>query len=107
MAQLTVSINGREYEISCDDGEEEHLMGLAQSVGHRVDELVTKVGQVGDARLLVLASLLLADELFEVRSELDVLNDKTSEINQNGFGPNDLELIATRIEGIAEVLEDN
>ncbi len=107
MAQVTVSINGREYEISCDDGEEDHLTELGQHVGRRVDELVTKVGQVGDAHLLLMASLIVADEFFEVQAKLDALADKTEVVNQNAFGLNEMELITSRIEGIAEMLEDN
>ena len=105
MAQVTVTINGKRYDISCDNGEEAHLAQLSQYVDRRVEELVVKVGQVGDARLLVMTSLLVADELSEVYSELDAVKDKKAEVTQNTFAPSDLELIATRIEGIAEKLE--
>ena len=70
MAQVSVSVNGRRYEISCDDGQEAHVFRLAEEIDRRVGGLVASVGQVGDARLLLLASLLLADEVEEMRSEL-------------------------------------
>ena len=70
MAQVEVSINGRNYEIACDDGQEPHLAQLGEYVDRRVKELVTAVGQVGDSRLLVMASLLIADELAETYAEL-------------------------------------
>ena len=105
MARVTVTINGRKYDISCDNGEESHLTRLAEYVNRRVDELVTKVGQVGDARLLVMASLLIADELSEVYTELDAVRDKKSNILQNTFEISDLELMTARIESIAEKLE--
>ena len=54
MAQVDVTINDRSYKIACDDGQEEHLTQLAAYVDGRVQELVSSVGQVGDARLLVL-----------------------------------------------------
>ena len=104
MAQVAVTINGRKYDIACDDGQEAHLTRLAQYVDRRVDELVAAVGQVGDARLLVMASLLVADELSEVYTELDGLrNDK----RQPGptIGVADLDKLANRIETIAESLE--
>ena len=63
MALVTVTINGRDYEIACDDGQEAHLSRLGTYVDKRIGELVAAVGQVGGARLLVMASLLLADEL--------------------------------------------
>ncbi|MBI1986071.1 MAG: cell division protein ZapA, partial [Rhodospirillales bacterium] len=49
MAQLTVSINGRNYQVACDDGQEAHLSRLGTYVDNRVKELVAAVGQVGDA----------------------------------------------------------
>jgi cell division protein ZapA len=65
MAQVDVTINNRSYRIACDDGQEEHLVGLAEFVDRRVRDLAEAVGQVGDARLLVMASLLISDELSE------------------------------------------
>ena len=70
MAQVKVSINGRDYQIACDDGQEEHLSQLGQYVDKRVKELVSAVGQVGDSRLLVMVSLLIADELAETYAGL-------------------------------------
>ena len=71
MASVDVSINGRSYQIACENGEEERLSRLADYVDERVQELVMAVGQAGDTRLLVLASLLIADELYEAQAALD------------------------------------
>ena len=57
MPQVDVLINGRRYQIACDKGQEEHLSQLAEYVDKRVQGLVGSVGQVGDARLLVMISL--------------------------------------------------
>jgi len=70
MAQVEVTVNGRSYRIACDDGQEDHLIELAGFVDRKVAELVSAVGQVGDARLLVMASLLIADELSETYAAL-------------------------------------
>ena len=110
MSQITVVVNGRKYEIACDDGQEAHLTRLAQYIDRRVDELIAAVGQVGDARLLVMASLLVADELSEVYTELDSLrnNRRPNAIAQSGSGPvspNDLNRLAERVEKIADALE--
>ena len=110
MSQITVVVNGRKYDIACDDGQEAHLTRLAQYIDRRVDELIAAVGQVGDARLLVMASLLVADELSEVYTELDSLrnNRRPNAIAQSGSGPvspNDLNQLAERVEKIAEALE--
>ena len=71
MAQVSVTINGRRYEIACDDGQEAHLTRLSKYIDKRVGELVAAVGQVGDARLLVMASLLIADELSDIYEQLE------------------------------------
>jgi len=70
MAQVEVTVNGRNYRIACDDGQEDHLIELAGFIDRKVAELVSAVGQVGDARLLVMASLLIADELSETYAAL-------------------------------------
>tara|TARA_R110002072_G_scaffold35177_8_gene104383 strand:+ start:91 stop:441 length:351 start_codon:yes stop_codon:yes gene_type:complete len=70
MPQVDVAINGRTYQIACDDGQEAHLAQLGDYVDRRVKELVAAVGQVGDSRLLVMVSLLIADELAETHADL-------------------------------------
>lgn len=67
MAQLTIQLNGRSYTIGCADGEEDRLRGLAAELDRRTAALVGDVGQVGDARLLVMLGLLLLDEIEEAR----------------------------------------
>ena len=59
MAQVDVAINGRNYRVACDDGQEDHLRQLAEYVDRRVMELVESVGQIGEARLVVMVSLLI------------------------------------------------
>jgi cell division protein ZapA len=73
MAQVSVRINGRHYQVACEDGQEAHLQKLAAYIDERVGELVRDVGQVGDARLLVMSSLLIADELADAYDELEEL----------------------------------
>ena len=105
MAQVTVTINGRKYEITCDDGQEAHLTRLSEYVDRRVDELVAAVGQVGDARLLVMTSLLVADELSEVYTELESFRDETPAPSDGILGAGDILSMAKRIESIADKLE--
>ena len=108
MAQVSVTINGRNYQIACDDGQEAHLTRLGNYVDKRISELVASVGQVGDARLLVMASLLVADELSDAYSELDVLRGPGGG-GARGEGGEPLapriEKLALRIEDIAKNLE--
>ncbi len=72
MAEVSVEINKGKYQISCDNGQEEHVNRLGHYVDNRVKELVAAVGQVGDENLLVMVSLLIADELSEAYAELEV-----------------------------------
>lgn len=69
MAEQEITINGRNYLVACEDGQEEALLRLAGNLDGRVRELEQAVGKVGEARLLVMTALLLADELEAVRGE--------------------------------------
>lgn len=73
MAQVTVKINGYSYTVGCEDGQEEHLTAMAGEVENRIDSIKALGGTSGEARLLVLASLLMADELHDTRLELETL----------------------------------
>jgi cell division protein ZapA len=70
MGQVTVTVNGRRYDITCDDGQESHVERLAADIDQRVKALAGKLGALGDARLLLLAALLIADDLEHARAEL-------------------------------------
>ena len=73
MAQVTVKINGYSYTVGCEDGQEQHLSSMAREVENRIDSIKAPGGQSGEARLLVLAALLMADELHDLRIEADAL----------------------------------
>src|ERR1700722_18687477 len=62
MPLVNVMVNNRAYTIACDDGEEPHLKELAAHVDEKAREVLASVGQVGDARMLLMAALLIADE---------------------------------------------
>lgn len=76
MAQVTITVNGRDYAIACGDGEEEHIADLAKYVGHHAGALAAKLGQTGEARLLLMTALTIADELGEVSATLDELRSE-------------------------------
>ncbi len=110
MGQVSLSINGRQYDVRCDDGQESHLYQLADFVNAKVGDLVGNAGQIGEARLLLMASLMIADELMEAKAGL-----QTSEPGAEGT-PEDrdsldeasaihLDSLAGRIEDIAERLK--
>jgi cell division protein ZapA len=71
MPLVNVLLNGRAYTVACDEGEEDHVRALGEFLDKRVRELSGSVGQVGDARLLLMAGLVVADELNEALADLD------------------------------------
>lgn len=70
MAQVTLRINGYAYPVGCEDGQEEHLQAMAAQVEDRIVRIKKMAGQSGESRLLVLAALLMADELHDLGTEL-------------------------------------
>jgi len=70
MSQVTVTINGRLFRMACEDGQEDHLRGLATDLDQRIEKLRAKFGEIGDTRLTVMAALTLADELAETGEKL-------------------------------------
>src|SRR5260221_10011120 len=94
MPLANVMVNSRAYTIACDDGEEEHLKGLAAHVDAKAREVLGSVGQVGDARMLLMAALLIADERHE-------LSGKTAAADTGDGEKKALHLRAEEAEGIA------
>ncbi|MBU2582321.1 MAG: cell division protein ZapA [Alphaproteobacteria bacterium] len=72
MGKVTTTINGRSYRLNCADGEEDRLNAIADYLREKVDGLVGEFGQVGDDRLLAMAALMIADELFDAREAAEV-----------------------------------
>ena len=67
MGQVAISLMGRSYRFVCGDGEEARIKALGDYVRTKVDQLGQDMGRAADDRLLVMAALMLADELFEAR----------------------------------------
>ena len=69
MAQVVVQINGRNYTMQCDDGQEDHLRHLASMIDSEITNISRAVGQLGDLRLLIMAALVVADKLTEAEKD--------------------------------------
>ena len=67
MAQVTLRINGYSHTLVCKDGEENHLLAMANEVEQRIEAIKAAAGQSGESRMLVMAALMMADDLFELR----------------------------------------
>lgn len=68
MGQVTVDIGGRAYSLSCRDGDEDHLIALGAGIAAKADGLTRSLGAMSEPRLLLMAALMVADELHEVRN---------------------------------------
>jgi cell division protein ZapA len=82
MSQVSIRINGRAYDVNCENGQENHVQRLAMSLAGKVTELVKQIGQVGDARLLVMAGLLVADELLDSQLRENALVKQVAELQK-------------------------
>jgi cell division protein ZapA len=107
MGQVQISVNGRSYEVGCDDGDEEKVRELSRQLDERVRSIAQAVGQVGEARLLLLASLTMADDLAEAQQEAEQLRAalKNAKDGPVGDAKAELEALARRLETVAERLE--
>jgi len=116
MSHINVTINGRQYRMACEEGQEVRLLKLAENLQQRVESLRGKFGEIGDARLTVMAALTVCDELLDagqrIRSleeELDTLRGvrlvaaDRARSTQNAVA-NALNSAAERIEKTTQVL---
>jgi cell division protein ZapA len=99
MAEVTLSINGRNYGISCDNGQEQRVRELGRYIDHKVKEIAHAGAANNESHLMVLASLMLADEVFDLRQEVSSV---ASEIKGN---KGDETAIVRTIEQLAERID--
>jgi cell division protein ZapA len=97
MAQVSLTIGGNSYDVSCRDGEEGHLNRLAAIVNNKAIEATAAVGNASEPRKLLFAALLLADELIESQ------NKQPAPTIQNNV---DFDRLADRLEKLADKLEN-
>ena len=74
-SQVTVTINGRQFRMACENGQETHLLRLAEDLDQRIEKLRATFGEIGDTRLTVMAALTVADELADAGSRLRRLEE--------------------------------
>lgn len=106
MAELTLTINGRNFSVSCDSGQEQRVVDLAHFVDARLQDIARSGAGQNESHLFVLTSLMLADEIFELR---DQIHRGGGQVQSSGkLREDELEIahaidqLASRIDGIAE-----
>lgn len=116
MAQVSVSIGGRTYRMACDDGQEDHLMKLAGDLDAKINHLREAFGEIGDTRLIVMAAIMVSDEVSELRRRMRILEQEVEGFKEARVAAverldaterttaNNLEKVAERIERLAHAL---
>ncbi len=79
MADVDIIINSRTYRISCKDGEEDRIKSLSSQINQEVQSLVSKIGQLGEARMILLAALVLLDKSDDNQDKMEEILKQTSE----------------------------
>ena len=71
MANVNIKFNGKEFLLSCDNGQEEHLEELSINLNEKFDNLKNNLGNIGENKLLLITSIKIMDEYFETRKKID------------------------------------
>lgn len=101
MAQVSLQINGYGYILGCGDGEEPHLRALAADLNRRIDEIKVATGPSGEARMLLMAALMLSDELHDIKARGTVAHPVKPEEPKEPKATKRLRGIAKRAEALA------
>ena len=118
MSKVTISLNGRAFTIGCEDGQQAYLRDLAAHLDGHVSELSEKVGQIGDLRLLLMASLIVADEMREAEGRIEALEAERTDLKgrlsqaearqraERARAAEAIEAAAARLEALADMGAD-
>ena len=78
MANVNILFNGKEFLLSCEDGQEEHLQELSMHLNEKFDNLKKSLGNIGENKLLLITAITTMDEYFETKKKID---NKIKELN--------------------------
>jgi cell division protein ZapA len=109
MASVNVLINGKNYRMACEEGQEQHLITLAEKLDSYVGQLKGSFGEIGDQRLTVMAGIMVTDELTELQKKVEKLERQLAEVSDKNQSNNSAaaaaeEEIAGKISELAERL---
>ena len=82
MANVNIKFNGKDFLLSCDDGQEEHLEELANHLGSKFDKLKSDLGNIGENKLLLITSIKIMDEYFETKKKIDIHRKEITNITE-------------------------
>ena len=82
MANVNIKFNGKEYLLSCEDGQEEHLEELSLNLNKKFNDLKFDLGNIGENKLLLISSIKVMDEYFETRKKVELQKKELQEIKE-------------------------
>ncbi len=82
MANVSVKFNGKEFLLSCDDGQEEHLENLILHINEKFNDLKKNLGNIGENKLLLITSVKIMDEYFETKKKVDDKKIELKDLSQ-------------------------
>ena len=82
MANVNIKFNGKDFLLSCDDGQEEHLEELANYLSDKFDKLKSDLGNIGENKLLLITSIKIMDEYFETKKKVEINKKEIESITE-------------------------
>ena len=82
MANVNIKFNGKEFLLSCEDGQEEHLEELAFYLNEKFSNLKNSLGNIGESKLLLITSISVLDEYYETKKKLDIQKKEINKITE-------------------------
>ena len=82
MANVNIKFNGKEFLLSCDDGQEEHLEELATYLNEKFSDLKNSLGNIGESKLLLITSISVLDEYYETKKKIDMQKKEIANITE-------------------------
>ncbi len=82
MANVNIKFNGKEFLLSCEDGQEEHLEELVLYLNEKFSNLKNSLGNIGESKLLLITSISVLDEYYETKKKIDIQKKEISKITE-------------------------
>jgi cell division protein ZapA len=119
MANVNIKFNGKDYLLSCDNGQEEHLIELAEYLNKRFKELKNELGNIGESKLLLISSIKIVDEYYEIKKSVDkkkeefnILSDRFKELKSlvveyKNNKDNEINKLSSDLDRFKEMVDQN
>ena len=82
MANVNIKFNGKEFLLSCEDGQEEHLEEIATYLNEKFNNLKNSLGNIGESKLLLITSISVLDEYYETKKKIDIQKNEINKITE-------------------------